>query len=224
MYALIHKERVLVGPMKWNRGLLDAALQKTDVSGHVPRIAPSPENLPLVFDEETKIMPAKYETPPMNEKIERTYGPFWTFDNDVAVGTYKIKDKEIDTVRSELKNVAASERYTKEIAGTTTTIQETEISLDTSREGRNVFVQKYMMMGDDETVNWKFPEGWLTINKVELGQIVQAGAAHIQAQFDWEVGINTQIDEATTLEELDAIVIIEPEEEEIDPALNPDGV
>lgn len=213
MYALVHKERVLVGPMKWNRGLFDAALQRTGVSGHVPRIAPKPENLPLIFDEETKIMPAKYETPPMNQKTERTYGPFWTFDDDIAIGTYAVKDKEIDTVRGELKNLAAAERYNKEIVGATTTIQDTVITLDTSRDGRNIFVQKFMMMSDDEITNWKFPEGWFAISKSELGQIVQAGAAHIQAQFDWESDINDLIDIADTLDELDAIVIVEPEEE-----------
>lgn len=213
MYALVHKDRVLVGPMNWNRALFDGALARIGVSGHVPRLAPDANKLPVVLDAETKIMPARYETPDHNTRIERTYGPYWTFDNDIAVGTYKIKDKEIEFVKADLKNETAAERYKREIAGTTVTVKETEVTLDTTRDGRQIFIQKYMLMGDAETVNWKFPEGWLTLTKAELKSVVDAGAKHIQDQFDWEANLTQTIDSATTLAELDAIVIIEPQEE-----------
>ena len=72
MYALVHKERVLVGPMKWNRGLFEGALARIKVSGHVPRLAPDADKLPIVYDVDTKIMPARYETPEHNTRIERT--------------------------------------------------------------------------------------------------------------------------------------------------------
>lgn len=211
MYALVHKERVLVGPMKWNRGLFEGALARIKVSGHVPRLAPDADKLPIVYDADTKIMPARYETPDHNTRIQRTYGPFWTFDNDIAVGTFAIKDKEIEFVKADLKNEAAAERYRREVAGTTMDLKGTTVSLDTSRDGRNVFIQKYSIMADNETINWKFPEGWLNITKTELGSVVAAGAAYIQEQFDWEAAKATEIDACTTLTELDAVEIVPPE-------------
>lgn len=210
MYALVHKERVLVGPMPWNRGLFEGALTKIKVSGHVPRLAPDADKLPIVYDADTKIMPARYETPEHNTRIERTYGPFWTFDNDVAVGTFAIKDKEIEFVKADLKNEAAAERYRREVAGTTMELKGATVTLDTSRDGRNIFLQKYILMGDTDTVNWKFPEGWFNLTKAELGSVVAAGASHIQAQFDWEEAKGVEIDGCETLAELDAIVIVEP--------------
>jgi len=68
-------------------------------------------------------------------------------------------------------------------------------------------------MGENDTVNWKFPEGWLTLTKVELGAAVSAGAAHIQGSFDWEKAKIEEIEAAETVEVLDAIVIVEPQEE-----------
>ena len=57
-------------------------------------------------------------------------------------------------------------------------------------------------MSDTETSNWKFPEGWLTLTKSELGQCVSAGATHIQSCFDWEKNYTDRIEAATTKEEL----------------------
>ena len=64
-------------------------------------------------------------------------------------------------------------------------------------------------MADTDTINWKFPETWLTITKQELGYIVSQGVAYIQGCFDWEVQKNAEIDACTTLAELDAIIIAE---------------
>jgi hypothetical protein len=105
------------------------------------------------------------------------------------------------------------------VAGTKTTIQDLEVTLDTSRDGRNVFIQKYTLMGEDDVVNWKFPEGWLTLTKTELGVAVATGAAHIQGAFDWEKAKVEEIEAAETVEALNAIVIVEPQEELSEPIL-----
>ena len=98
--------------------------------------------------------------------------------------------------------MVAVKRYVKEVAGTKATVQNTEVTVDTSREGRNVFVQKYSLMKTGDTVNWKFPEGWLTLTKIELGTIVTAGQTHIQSFFDWEKDYSDQIDAAQTKQDL----------------------
>jgi hypothetical protein len=64
-------------------------------------------------------------------------------------------------------------------------------------------------MAESDTVNWKFPETWLTLTKTDLSLAVQAGAQYIQSCFDWELNITEQIDLAETKEQLLAIVIIE---------------
>ena len=213
MYALVHKGRVLVGPMAWNRGLFEGALVRHNVSGHVPRLAPDSNNLPIIYDEETQIMPARYETPEHNTRIQRTYGPFWTFDDGIAVGTFAIKDQDLDMAKANFKNEAAAYRYELEVAGTTATVQDTEVTLSTKREDREVFAQRHALMGDSDTISWKFAEGWLTLSKTDVATLANAINTHVQTQFDWEVSKNTAIDAAADLTALDAIEIRPPEVE-----------
>jgi hypothetical protein len=115
-----------------------------------------------------------------------------------------------------LKLQAADERWIKETAGTTTTIQDTVVTVDTARGSRDIFVQKYLLMLDSDVVTWKFPETWLSLTKTDLGQVVAAGASHVQSAFAWEKDINDAINTADTLDALDAIVIV-PVKPEIGP-------
>lgn len=211
MYVLVHKERVLVGPRDWNRPMFEGALNKLKIQALLPRR--DPQELPIEIDADTYITNAAIVIPPHNEKIETYHGPYWNFENkDLAIGTYEIKEKQLGSIRELLRNDAAAERYRREVAGTNTEIQGTTVTLDTSRDGRNIFLQKYTLMGDADTVNWKFPEGWLTLTKSELGSIVVAGATHIQSAFDWEKAKFEEIEAAGTAALLDAIIIVEQEE------------
>ena len=218
MYVLVHKERVLVGPRDWNRPMFEGALNKLKIQTLLPRR--DPQELPIEIDDDTYITNAAITIPSHNEKIETYHGPYWNFENkDLAVGTYEIKEKQLGSIRELLINDAAAERYRREVAGTTTEIQSTTVTLDTSRDGRNVFIQKYTLMGDADTVNWKFPEGWLTLTKSDLGIAVAAGETHIQSAFDWEKAKVEEIEAAADAAALDAIVIVEPQEEPSEPIL-----
>lgn len=211
MYVLVHKERVLVGPRDWNRPMFEGALERLKLTTMLPRR--DPQELPIVIDEDTYITNAVIVIPSHNEKIETYHGPYWNFENkSLAVGTYEIKEKQLGSIRELLINQTAAERYRREVAGTTAVIQDTTVTLDTSRDGRNVFIQKYTLMGDSDTVNWKFPEGWLTLTKSDLGIAVAAGVSHIQGSFDWEKAKVEEIEAADTATALDAIVIVEQEE------------
>lgn len=208
MFALVHKQRVLLGPINWNRALFDANLTKLGITYGLPRVAPA--QLPLTIDQNTVIYAVEQTYPEYNSKIHYLEGPYWAFDTGKAVASYIVRDQPVDAVKNNLKTQAASARWEKEIAGAKTTIQNIEVSIDTARGARDIFVQKYLLMTDQETVAWKFPEGWLTLTKTELGQAVQAGAAHVQQAFVWEEAKSQEITACTTLAELDAVVIVEP--------------
>lgn len=211
MYAVIHKDKVIIGPKEWNRGFFTFRFQQLKIATPtMPRTAPT--EFPFIVDADTKIVPATVTYEEINPMVQYHRGPVWEITEDSATATYVATDTPIEQARGNFRNQAADERYKKEVAGTKTTIQGLEVSLDTSRDGRNIFLQKFSLMSDTDTTNWKFPEGWLTLTKAELGQIVQAGATHIQSAFDWEKSINDQIDAAETAEELLAIEIVEKPE------------
>jgi hypothetical protein len=211
MYAVVYKNRVIVGPMNWNRGIFQGSLEKEKITKTLPRIPP--EQLPFTVNDDAKIMLVEEVRPEINPMVEYYYGPLWEITETKAIANYEIHDSPIESARMNFKNQASGERWRKETAGIKLNIQNIEVTIDTTRDGRNVFAQKLSLMSENETVNWKFSEGWLTLTKAELSQIVTAIDNHIQSCFDWEKSINDSIDLATTKKQLIAIEIVEKTEE-----------
>ena len=207
MYAVIYDNRVLVGPMNWNRGIFQGALERRGVQYSLPRTAPN--NLPLTIDEHAKIMQVEEIRPELNALVEYYYGPLWDVTGTKAIANYEVHDTPIESARYNLKQLAAQERYKKEILGATVTIQEQTVTIDTNRGAKDVFVQKYLLMAESDTVNWKFPETWLTLTKSDLGLCVTAANQYIQQCFDRELNISEQIDQSQNKQELLAVTIVE---------------
>jgi hypothetical protein len=211
MYVLIHKNRVVVGPMLWNRAMFAVGLERLGINGVVlSRLEPT---TPMTIDENTRIAYSRYEYPEYNTKTQYLHGPFWNFSEDIAVGTFEIKEKSVDIIKSELKQAVSNERYTLEVAGAKVTFNDTEYSVSTERTARDIFVQKYVSLGDSDTVNWKFPEGFVTLSKTQLGQVIQAINTKVQEAFDWEYSKHQEIDAATTAEQLNDIVLTQQQAE-----------
>lgn len=216
-YVIVqNRQTILLGPMPWRQRMFQSEINDLYDQGEIAQkydILPV-ENGYVNLGEGIEIFPvADSVTVPEHDPIyEALAGPFWAFWNDpkVAIPNYNVVPVDINLSKGALKNLAAAVRYNKEIRGTTTTVQGTTVTLDTSRDGRTIFTHAHSIMEDGATTNWKFQEGWLTISKEELNAIIMAGAAYIQAQFDWEADISSKIDAATTVEELKAIVIVEP--------------
>ncbi len=205
MYVIVHGERVISGPMEWNRAMFDHSLTSVGVNFSLPRLAFPDEELPFVIDENTKIMRAELVTPEHNEKIESTHGPYWDFSTGIAVGTYGIKTKDLGPIREYIKTRIAAIRYDKETSGKNITINGSEVFINTNRDARNVYAQRYLAMADSDTVNWKFGETWLTLSKADINTIIIECQNHVQSAFDWEKSKCDLIDAANTPEDLDAI-------------------
>ena len=207
MYALIYDNRVVVGPMNWNIAIFQGALRRKDIQYSLPRAAP--DDLPLIIDEHAKIMQVEEIRPELKASVEYYYGPLWDVTGTKAIANYEVHDTPIESARYNLKQLAAQERYKKEILGTTATIQDHLVTIDTNRGAKDVFVQKYLLMAESDTVNWKFPETWLTLTKSDLGLCVTAANQYIQQCFDRELNISEQIDQSQNKQELLAVTIVE---------------
>ncbi len=208
MFALIYKNRVIVGPMDWNRAIFQGSLEREGIAVTLPRVAPEDAELPYVINEDAKIMRVEEVRPAMNPMVEYYYGPLWDVSGNVAVASYEVHDSPIEAARFNFKTQAAEERWKKEVKGTKLNISDTEVTVDTTREGRNIFIQAHATLANDATINWKFPEGWLTLTKAQLGSVVSTATTYVQTCFDWEKTINDQIDSATTKQQLVDIEIV----------------
>jgi hypothetical protein len=208
MYAIVYKNRVVLGPMGWSQRYFTNALKiRHRITANIPGKPPS--QMPYRIDNDTAIHDVIENKPEFDIMTQGIEGPYWDVSSDTIIANYVVKDQPIESVRNNLRKIAAGERYKKEISGVKVEVRSMFVTCDTSREGRHIFIQKLLLMNTGDTVNWKFPEGWLILSKNELAMIVSAGAAHIQAAFDWENSINDLINQATTINALNAIEIVE---------------
>lgn len=208
MFAVVYKNRVVVGPMAWNRSLFQGALERQGVQSMIPRTAP--DVLPLVLTNDAKICRVEEVRPELNPMTQFYYGPLWDVSGDTAIATYEVHDTPIEFARVNFKTQAADERWKKEVSGTALEIQGQTVTINTDRETVKTYAFKYSMMADGDTIAWKFPEAWLTLTKAEFASVVQKANDHVQSAFDWEKEIADQIDQAMTAEQLVAITIKEP--------------
>ena len=204
IYVLENNNSVINGPRSWNYRSFESTLQEDLEINYTLPISKSDTEI-IVIDDNTHIYSAELIYPDYNPKTQYIHGPFWDFSTGIAIGSFEVKETPLEHIKSELKSKIAANRYIKENAGVKYTVQNLEITIDTSRGNRDIFVQKYLLMGDSDTVQWKFPEGWLTLTKPELGTLVSVGVDYVQQQFDWEVSKGVEIDNATTSAELDLI-------------------
>lgn len=200
-YAIVHKNKVIIGPMSWSQKYFTSVLKlRHKIDANIPGNVPT--ELPYIINDVTSIREVTENRSEINTMTQYYYGPIWDLSNDVIVANYEIKDIPLESVKNVIRSKLASERYKKEIAGTKLSLQNSEITIDTSRDGRNIYIQKLLTMNDNETVNWKFSECWLTISKEELKTVAKTCSDYIQESFNWEKTINQQIDSCLTVEEL----------------------
>jgi hypothetical protein len=142
----------------------------------------------------------------LQERIERYDGPFWNFFEDRVEMYYTAGALPVEFVRSKLKERIAEIRFNKETRGFQANVQNTMVTIETTREARAVALEVANDMETGDTVEWKFREGWLTLTRAQVIAMRLLIKAFVQATFTWEKNKNDAIDAATLVELRDLIV------------------
>lgn len=200
-----NRQTVHLGPMNWRQRRFQEEINDLEIEYTVP----ATEQGYIKVNDNLEIFPVSLAIPGYDPLFECLSGPFWEYENQTAVGTYIVQPLEIYYVKQSLIAITSAKRYEKEIGGTKVNIRGTDVSLDTSREGRNVFAQTYIHPSDGSTVNWKFPEAWIVLTKEELKSVIDTVNVYVQEQFTWEKNIVDAINSARTAEELKSIFELE---------------
>jgi len=113
-----------------------------------------------------------------------------------------------DELKQHKRDEIAADRFNYETGGIT--VDGAEIKTD--RESVALLKGAYDEACDNPnyTVNWKAANGFVTLNAEQIITIYQRVKAHVQSSFDAEMMINQQIDAATTEEQLNEIVWVDP--------------
>ncbi|MGZ8924276.1 MAG: DUF4376 domain-containing protein [Nitrososphaeraceae archaeon] len=205
-YLLVENRQIVhLGPIEWKQRFIQSELNDLNISYVVPPVAPGYVKINNLVE----IIPITGQhIPHYNPMFEQLVGPNYIYYVDFAHETYLVTDLDFVYMQNNVKQAIATERYKRENAGVTVHMFGTTVTIDTSRGKREPLILKYAVAQEDELIKWKFPEGWFTLTKSELGEMVQASASYIQAQFDWESNICAQIDTAQNKEELQQIATV----------------
>ena len=202
MYVLVQNNVVLNGPRAWSfRSFENTLLEECGIEYKLPVSYNQTESITIA--EGVAIYSVEIVQQPFNVKTEYAHGPFWDFETGIAVGTYQVVQHPIESVRSNLKDIVASNRWKRETLGFTTTIQDTEVFVSTSRDTRNQFALLAAQQVTD--VDFKFGDVWLKLTSSDISQIASEIHTFVQQQFVWEREKIVEIDLCGTLPELDAI-------------------
>ena len=211
-YLLVqNKTTVLLGPIEWRPRFIQSELNDLFDDGEKATaytISPT-ETGYIDCNDGFEIFPIASSEGSAHDPIyEQLAGPFYTYDNNVASEVYNVLDRDISLVKESLKQVVKAERQRKQLLGTTLNIGGTDVTLATDADELANFVSLLASTGED-SVNWKFKEGFITLTKANVQSIVDAIRSHIQTQFDWEKTIGETIDAATELSSLKSLTITE---------------
>lgn len=168
-----------------------------------------------------RVRKAELVYPPINEKLQRFEGPFWTHTEDTSTGTYVVRQKPVEQVKGELLAQTANKRYEQENSGFTFTIGEEKVYISTQRDQRALFstgvpgswkfkkveTVPFNSQPDSPTRDIIVGEVWITVTQEQLDSITQQIKQHVQDAFDWEATKAEEIISKTTVEQLDAIEI-----------------
>lgn len=206
-YVIVeNKQSILLGPMDWRVRMFQSELDDLEIDF---QLSPSEPLQYQKITDEVEIYPVvAVNVPDLNPTYEHLAGPFWSFDNYEAVGTYTVHTSEIDVIKGNLKNLAAAERYRRQNLGTTIDIGGQTIFVGTDIDSLNKYVSLLNAVGS-ETINYKSNVGFISLGQSDLQSIVDTINSYIQTQFNWELETSQMIDNSGSVEELKAITITE---------------
>lgn len=203
-YILVENRQIVhLGPISWRPNYIQSELQSLDIVHPLP----ATESGYIRINDSFELIPITSEDcPQIDTNFEQYAGPFYEYKDTEVHMYYDVLTLPIENIKNNLKNIIASDRYNKEISGTTVTVAGNEIQVDTSREARVNYVQKYTSMTDNESINWKTgPFSWVTMTKTDLSALIRLVDVFVQKQFDREKTLVDMIDattEVTTLKEI----------------------
>lgn len=200
-YLVENKQQIHLGPIEWRQRFIQSELDDLGVDYTVSPTESGYVNINGVFE----IFPVGASIVPGFDPVyEELVGPTITYADNQAHETYTKRNRDVQSVKSTLYGVIAAERYGYEIKGVEYTLSGVTVTLPTDREGKKQFTDILSTIGDT-SISYKFRGNFYTLSKSDVEAIISAINTYVQSQYDWEHAVHTQIQNATTLDELKAI-------------------
>lgn len=221
MYALVNKEILLLGPIKFNTRMfnseLDDIAEEYDIEIGKKITLNDEGQVPLnVFTNDEVdlwILPTETQQPNFNSDTEFIIGPtHQVIPQEKVSFTWTVQDKTLEQVKSEKISKLPEIRYNKEQTGIVTyTLEGNDIEVSTSRENRLSLISKSSSIISES--NYKFGGNWATVSNTDLQNIISLIDTKVQEFFDWELSKINEINSCSDVGSVINVVIQEPVEE-----------
>ncbi len=207
LYTLLHNNTVVTGPRDWSPKYFEYFLKsECNINASVPE---TPIDESLILSSTVRIVPTYFDdSPVVDNKFEQIAGPRFYFDEaNNHRAAYYTQEYDLQAAMENLKSEVAQSRWNSEVNPITCNIQGKALTLYTDRESRAAYIQAFMTATDDYIATWKFPQGFVTLNKQDLQLIIAEINTHVQNCFNWEADKNAEIDSKTSVAELRTIIL-----------------
>lgn len=204
-YTLIQNERIVVGPRDWNAKYFEYFLNQLGIDASLR----DPIFETVQYSDTVKLVVTEYEeTPAINPSLEVLAGPNFKYDEEGKhIAYYVAQELPLETAKANLKAIVANNRWVKETSAITRDINGKMLTLDTQRDSRTMYAQALSFVPEDYASQWKFPEGFVVINKADLALIVSEIVSYVQVCFDWEAEKTNEINSKATIGELKDVIL-----------------
>lgn len=208
MYVLVFNNSVILGPVRWNRSRFENALmEELDIDYMESSFPDAEPQGVIVYQSELhpgliKVCPViQGESLPYNDRIEILNGPFWTFNENHAISSFRPAILPLDSAKQLLKDKVSSIRWNKQNAGVTLSIRGKNVTFPSNKETCTA-LQNYLSTSIS-SVEWKITkDNWVSLNRIDLGNVLNSILVHINNLFEQEKNIAIEIDKAATHQDL----------------------
>lgn len=206
MHAIIINGEVTFNPRMYHKTHFEQHLVSQGI------IVQLPFTIDGVYDASNTvhIVPATIlPLPSYNPRIQYLSDVEWHILVDRVEGHVNVLDRDLADAKKEMKQILASNRYSKECTPIQHVVQGQTVTIETIRDDRHIWFQSLMLLGENEVQPFKFPveQIWIVLTKSDIQSIVAAIRSHVQSCFNQEAIIAAQIDAASTLSDLITINI-----------------
>lgn len=201
-YVLVHNGQVILGPFRWNTGLINQTLQNNNIAVTLSNIiAIIPENEPLVIDKNTFIYRiGKIQQSESDPDFEQyTSDIVWNFSTGVANGTYKIQHMPLEQASEFVLSVARSKYLSDKLI---------ELSVNSTQYILTEFdIQElqlhHSILNNDDTIDWiDFELNKVTLTKQQISDLLSLYSVALLERHTQFFITKSEIQLATTTEEL----------------------
>jgi hypothetical protein len=208
-YLLVqNRSTVILGPMPWKQRFIQSEITQLIEDGElsVNFTVPASEQGYINIGDGFELFPCTVNTPDIDYNYQYLIGPTWSYTDNTVTGSYTVGNTDISIVKSNLKNIVATQRYAKQNSNTTVTVANTTFNVNTDTDTLNQFVSLANATGTN-TINYKSPVGFISVTGTDIQSIVNQINTYIQEQFTWEMTVGQTIDAASDVTTLQSIKI-----------------